>query len=237
MHHPEFTMLEWYQTSESFLEGCLTAEKLIKVAANALDVDTIQRKEKTCNLTETFRWLTIEHAFDLYAGIDLRETLQDPLNPDTLAFQKMAIEAGVRITDDDDWTAIFDRIFLEKIEPNLGLEVPTILYNWPLPLASLAKPLRNDHRFCERFEIYAAGVELANGFGELADAKEQRRRFEVDQNIKRQMGLKPYPIDEEFLKALETGLPESSGVAMGFDRLIMLLTGAEKIQDILWSPI
>ena len=237
IHHPEFTMLEWYQTSESFSEGALSAEKLIKIAANTVGVDTIQRNEKNCDLTKEFCWLTVQHAFDLYAAIDLRATLEDPLYPNAVLFERLAVEAGVRVAEDDDWTAIFDRIFLEKIEPNLGLEVPTILYNWPLPLAALAKPLKHDYCFCERFEIYVAGIELANGFGELTDAREQRRRFEAEQNIKRKMAIKPYPIDEEFLTALEIGLPESAGVAMGFDRLVMLLTGAEEIQDVIWCPM
>jgi len=114
--------------------------------------------------------------------------------------------------------------------------VPTVLHSWPAPLASLARIDPADCRLAERFEVYACGVELANGFGELTDPAEQRRRFEADIERKKSLTGEVYPIDEEFLSALGS-MPESAGIALGFDRLVMLLTGAPTIDDVLWAPV
>mgnify|MGYP005652625545 FL=1 len=126
---------------------------------------------------------------------------------------------------------------MEKIEPNLGIETPTILYDWPLSMAALARQSPDDERVAERFEIFACGVELANGFGELTDATEQRRRFEAEVARKHEIAGYSYPIDDDFLDALATGMPEASGIALGFDRLVMLCAGVESIEDVLWAPV
>jgi lysyl-tRNA synthetase class 2 len=125
----------------------------------------------------------------------------------------------------------------DKIEPNLGKEVPTILYDYPVSMASLSRKKPDDPRFAERFELYVCGIELANAFSELTDADEQRKRFTEEMDIKEKLYGERYPIDEEFIAALEHGLPESGGIALGIDRLIMLATGAQNIEDVLWTPV
>ncbi|MIL09767.1 EF-P lysine aminoacylase GenX, partial [Salmonella enterica subsp. enterica] len=124
----------------------------------------------------------------------------------------------------------------EKVEPNLGFGRATILYDYPVSEAALARPSARDRRVAERFELYACGVELANGFGELTDPVEQRRRFEIEMNEKERIYGERYPIDEDFLAALAI-MPEASGIALGFDRLVMLATGANRIDDVIWTPM
>jgi len=149
---------------------------------------------------------------------------------------RAARETGISPHPGDDWEDLFFRIFLEKIEPLLGLDAPTILYDYPVAMAGLARPKPEDARLAERFEIYVAGLEIANGFSELTDAAEQRRRFERDRARRRARYGEAYPIDEDFLAALAT-MRESAGIALGFDRLVMVASGATRIEDVLWVPV
>ena len=147
-----------------------------------------------------------------------------------------AAKAGIAIGAGDDWGDIFSRILVERVEPQLGLGRATILYEYPLPLAALARAKPGSDKVAERFELYACGVELANGFGELTDAAEQRRRFEAAMAEKQRIYGERYPLDEDFLAAL-AAMPPACGVALGFDRLVMLATGAERIEQVLWAPV
>jgi lysyl-tRNA synthetase class 2 len=132
---------------------------------------------------------------------------------------------------------LFFRIFLDRIEPHLGLDTPAILYDYPAAMAGLSRRRADDPRLAERFEVYVCGLELANAFGELTDPAEQRVRFRADQARKQALYGETYPIDEEFLAALEAGLPPCAGIALGFDRLVMLATGADDIEEVLWAPV
>ena len=137
---------------------------------------------------------------------------------------------------DDTWADLFSRVLVARIEPHLGIGRPTILCEYPVSEAALARPAPHDPRVAERFELYACGVELANAFGELTDPVEQRRRFEAEMAEKRRVYGERYPIDEEFLAALAL-MPEASGIALGFDRLAMLACGAGRIEDVIWTPV
>src|SRR6202022_2874110 len=169
-------------------------------------------------------------------GIDLLATAPDPLAPDVERLAAAARHTGVAPHAGDDWEALFFRIFLERIEPVLGLGAPTILFDYPLSMAALARRSPADLRLAERFEVYVCGLELANAFGELTDPTEQRARFLADQAKKQVLYGETYPIDEDFLAALECGLPPCAGIALGFDRLVMLLTGAQHIEEVLGGP-
>src|SRR5712691_816703 len=158
------------------------------------------------------------------------------LPPSSAASATPAGAAGIRTADDDSWGDIFSRVLVEKIEPRLGLERATILYEYPAVQSPLARPTAADPRLAERFELYACGIELANGFGELIDAVEQRRRLEEQMAEKQRIYGERYPIDEDFLAAL-AAMPEACGIALGFDRLVMLATGATRIDQVLWTPM
>src|SRR5271156_509416 len=148
------------------------------------------------------------------------------------ALAEAARGIGMAPHDGDTWEDLFFRLFLEKIEPRLGIGAPTVLYDYPVSMAALARPKPEDPRLAERFELYVCGLELATASGELPDPAEQRRRFEAAQARQ----AEPYPIDEDFLAAL-AHMPASAGIALGVDRLVMLATGADRIEDVLWLPV
>jgi lysyl-tRNA synthetase class 2 len=171
-------------------------------------------------------------AFERFAGIDLLGTVED--GKGDRAALAAAARQRVRIEDDDTWSDIFSKVLVEHVEPNLGQGCLTVLFEYPAPEAALARAKPSDPRVAERFEIYACGVELANGFGELTDPREQRRRFMAAMDEKARRYGERYPLDEDFLAAVGA-MPEASGVALGFDRLVMLAGGALRIDQVLWT--
>jgi lysyl-tRNA synthetase class 2 len=234
LHHPEFTMLEWYRAGEPYqrlFEDC--AGLLARAAAAAGSRDLTYAGHFADPFAEP-EILSVAEAFDRHAGIDLLGAF-DGGAPDRDAFAELARKRGVRIVQDDSWSDIFSKILSEKIEPNLGHGRATILMDYPASEAALAK-LQGDRRFAERFELYACGVELANGFGELTDPVEQRRRFEAEMAERQRIYGDAYPIDEDFLAALAE-MPEACGIALGFDRLVMLVAGASHIEQVIWTPV
>jgi len=234
LHHPEFTMLEWYRAGEPYqrlIEDCMGLLADTVAAAGSRDLNF------RGHIADPFaepEILSVAEAFDRYAGIDLLATLKGP-EPDRAALAAAGGAHGIRITEDDSWRDIFSKILAAKIEPQLGHGRPTFLMDYPASEAALAK-LQDDPRFAERFELYACGVELANGFGELTDAALQRRRFEEAMAERLRIYGESYPIDEDFLAALAI-MPQASGIALGFDRLVMLATGASHIEQVLWTPV
>ncbi len=180
--------------------------------------------------------MTLAEVFARFAGIDLLATVGDGGQTDREAFDAQARTAGIRTADDDVWSDIFTRVLVEKIEPHIGNGRATILYEYPICEAALARPKPGAPKVAERFELYACGVELANAFGELTDPAVQRERFEADMAQKLRLYGEAYPIDEAFLASL-AHMPPASGAALGFDRLVMLATGAEHIEQVLWTPL
>jgi lysyl-tRNA synthetase class 2 len=180
--------------------------------------------------------VTVAEAFDRFAGIDLLASVHPNGPPDRQALAAAATVAGVRVAADDTWADIFSRVLVERIEPQIGNGRATILCDYPIPAAALARRHPGDPRIAERFELYACGVELANAFGELTDPAEQRLRFKAEMAEKTRVYGERYPIDEDFLAALAV-MPEASGAALGFDRLVMLATGAARIDQVLWTPV
>jgi lysyl-tRNA synthetase class 2 len=233
LHAPEFTMVEWYRAEEPYEQAMNDAVALLAEAAKASGASRLRYRDNTADPFVEPERLTVAEAFDKFAGIDLLSTLEGAADGDRLA--SMATAKGIRVASDDSWSDIFSRVLVEKIEPNLGLGRPTILCEYPAIEAALARHKPGDPRVAERFELYACGVELANGFGELTDAAEQRRRFAAEMDEKERVHGERYPLDEDFLAALE-GMPEASGVALGLDRLVMLATGAPHIDLVQWTP-
>ena len=180
--------------------------------------------------------LTVADAFTHLAGIDLMATLSPAGVGDAAALRSRARRGGIDVADDDDWSDMFSKILTLRVEPRLGMERPCVLHEYPVCEAALARVSPRDARVAERFELYACGVELANGFGELTDPHAQRERFLRDMDKKEKVYGVRYPLDEDFLAALPL-MPPSSGVALGFDRLVMLATGAPNIDAVLWTPL
>ncbi len=230
LHHPEFTMLEWYRARAPIVRLMEDCAGLLTVAARAAGTDTFIWRDHSAEAFAEPEILTVCEAFDRYANIDLAALLGDR---DGLA--RAAARDGVKVAPDDTWSDLFSKILSEKVEHLLGRGRATILTDYPVSEAALARPKPEDPRFAERFELYLCGVELANGFGELTDPDEQRRRFEAANAKHARLYGETYPIDEDFLEALAV-MPPASGIALGFDRLVMLAAGATRIEQVLWTP-
>jgi lysyl-tRNA synthetase class 2 len=232
LHHPEFTMLEWYRTGADYdeaMEDCLA----VLAAAGG----KFERGGVTCDGGVPPLRLTVAEAFERFADVDLFTTMRDPMRPDGALLAREARRIGVDPGETTDWEDVFFKIFLERIEKRLGVGRPALLTEYPASMAALARLKPGDARVAERFELYVCGVELANGFGELTDPVEQRARFEHDRARRKALyGNEGPQIDEELLAAL-SHIPSAAGVALGFDRLIMLATGAAHIEDVLWAPV
>jgi lysyl-tRNA synthetase class 2 len=235
-HAPEFTMLEWYranETYESVMRDCLA---IVRLAADVTGAKDFSFKAKSCDPRAEAQHMTVGDAFLHHAGIDLLKTVSATGIGDRNALAYAAKRGGFDVADDDTWADIFSKILVARVEPRLGVGAPTLLTEYPRCEAALARAAEHDPRVAERFELYVCGVELANGFGELIDPFEQRKRFELEMAEKERIYGERYPIDEEFLAAL-AHMPPSSGVALGFDRLVMLATGARNLNDVIWTPL
>jgi elongation factor P--(R)-beta-lysine ligase len=235
LHHPEFTMLEWYRANEPYevlMDDCAA---LLAETARAAGAKEFRFRGKAVDPMVAPERVTVEEAFARHAGIDLLSTIQGG-SGDSKALAAQAAKADVATASDDSWGDIFSRILAERVEGHLGTGRATILYEYPLPLAALARPKPGSDSVAERFELYACGVELANAFGELTDVAEQRARFEAAMSEKGRIHAERYPIDEDFLDALAR-MPPASGVALGLDRLVMLATGAQHIEQVIWTPV
>ena len=208
---------------------------VLRLAADIAAWQQFAFRERICDPRAEVEWLTVGEAFTYHAGIELLATLSPTARATRNAFAARRGAPASPSTEKDGWSDIFSKILAAAVEPKLGMGKPTILYEYPRCEAALARATPHDPRLAERFELYACGVELANGFGELTDAVEQRARFEAEMDEKERIYGERYPLDEDFLAALAQ-MPPASGVALGFDRLVMLATGAPRIDDVLWTP-
>jgi lysyl-tRNA synthetase class 2 len=233
LHLPEFTMLEWYRADAAYDAVMADSIVIIAHAAQATGIGRFSFRGGSADPFAEPELLTVAAAFERFAGIDLLATVAG--GEGDRAGLAAAARTRVRIADDDTWSDIFSKVLVEHIEPNLGQGRLTVLFEYPAPEAALARVKASDPRVAERFEIYACGVELANGFGELTDAEVQRRRFMQAMDEKARRYGERYPLDEDFLDAVAK-MPEASGVALGFDRLVMLAGGALRVDQVVWTP-
>ncbi|MBF9234052.1 EF-P lysine aminoacylase EpmA [Microvirga alba] len=236
LHHPEFTMLEWYRVGETYETLMGDCAKILALAAETAKTRALTFRGRTTDPFLEPERLSVAEAFSRFAGIDLLASIDPSGTTDRERLAASLRQAGLRVAEDDTWSDLFSRVIVERVEPNLGHGRATILDEYPVAEAALARPTMRDSRVAERFELYACGVELANAFGELTDAAEQRRRFEAEMAEKMRVYGESYPVDEDFLAAL-AHMPEASGIALGFDRLVMLATGASRIEQVLWAPV
>lgn len=235
LHHPEFTLLEWYRANEPYETLMDDCAALLKEAAHGCGVNEFSFRGKSIDPFAVPERMTVAEAFAGYAGVDLLATVAGGQD-ERRALAAAAAKAGVAIAPDDSWGDIFSRILVERVERHLGIGRATILYEYPLPLAALARAKPGSDKVAERFELYACGVELANAFGELTNVVEQRARFSAAIVEKARIHGESYPLDEDFLTALAQ-MPPACGIALGFDRLVMLVTGAQHIEQVIWAPV
>jgi elongation factor P--(R)-beta-lysine ligase len=233
LHLPEFTMLEWYRANAAYDAVMADSVVIIAHAAQATGIGRFSFRGSSADPFAEPELLTVAAAFERFAGIDLLATIAGAEGD--RAGLAAAARTRVRIADDDTWSDIFSKVLVEHIEPRLGQGRLTVLFEYPAPEAALARAKASDPRVAERFEIYACGVELANGFGELTDAEVQRVRFMQAMDEKARRYGERYPLDEDFLDAVAK-MPQASGVALGFDRLVMLAGGALRIDQVVWTP-
>jgi lysyl-tRNA synthetase class 2 len=232
-HQPEFTLLEWYRAFADQEALIADLEALLPhVAEEVAGRPVLRLGERRLELGRPFERLTVSQAFARHAGIDLEPFLDG----DAVRFRAAARAARFQVADDEDAETLFFRVLLDRVEHRLGVERPTILSGYPAQLAALARIDPDDPRVCRRFECYVLGVELSNAFEELNDAVLQRRRFEAERRRKREGGGACGPMPEKFLAALSRGLPPAAGIALGVDRLLMLLIGAPRLADTLPFP-
>ncbi len=235
LHHPAFTMLEWYRAREPYerlMEDCAA---ILRIAAEAAGAERLQFRDRTVDPKLAPERVTVAEAFQRWAGIDLLATVDGDVG-NAAALAAAANKAGIRTEPDDTWSDVFSRVLVARIEPAIGNGRATLLTEYPACSAALAQRMAADPRVAERFELYACGVELANAFGEQTDPAEQRRRLEAEMAEKQRLYGERYPLDEDFLAALAL-MPPASGAALGFDRLVMLATGAARIEQVLWTPL
>jgi lysyl-tRNA synthetase class 2 len=214
------------------IEDCLDS---LRLAAEVTERQSFSFKGRACDPRAGAERLTVAQAFATHAAIDLLSTLSPAGEGNRDALAEAARRTDFEVAGNDNWADIFSKILVARVEPRLGIGAPTVLYEYPRCEAALARATEHDPRVAERFELYVSGVEIANGFGELTDPVEQRKRFEAEMGEKQRVYGERYPIDEDFLAALAQ-MPPASGVALGFDRLVMLATGARSIDDVLWTP-
>jgi len=232
-HHVEFTMLEWYRRDASYDDILADTEALLSACAAAFaaerggDAQRIVYEDETIDVSRGCERLTTQEALLRHAGLDWRAY------PTRDVFAAAADRAGFGpVPADDTWDDVFHRVFLTAVEPKLGRGRPTALVDYPASQGALARLKADDPAVCERFEVYAAGIELCNAFGELVDAEEQRARFVEEQETRARLGRAVHAVDEKLLAAIAT-LPPSGGIALGIDRLLMLLTGASSLREVL----
>lgn len=223
-HNPEFTLLELYQTPGDYWSVASLVEEMVREVNGGKSKLFYQGKEYSLNLP--WKRISVAEAFAKYAGIDTATMLNEQW------LMAKGREKGYQVSEETTWEEMWGQIMANEVEPRLGLERPTFLYDYPLSQAALAKRAK-DPRLAERWELYLAGVELANCFSELSDPQEQERRMRADLAERARMGKTSYPLDQALVAAIEQGLPETGGVALGIDRLAMLVADKASVGEVM----
>ena len=236
LHHPEFTMLEWYRAGETYETLMADCTSLLRLAAETAGTRRFRFRGREIDPFAEPERLSVSQAFRRHVGFDLLDTVDEAGATDREALAERMRAAGLRTGPEDTWSDLFSRALVERVEPAIGNGRATILDEYPVAEAALARRSPRDPRVSERFELYACGVELANAFGELTDPAEQRRRLVLEMDEKERVYGERYPLDEDFLQALGA-MPEASGIALGFERLALLALGAARIEDVIWTPV
>ncbi len=238
-HNPEFTILEFYHSQANYLDVMNDFEKMLSFICQTLKIDAknFVYQGRTFDLSSPYLRMSVAELFQKYLNLNADELLNLAAlrnKAKTLGYDLSGVE---NLSADLAWEEIYNQLFLNEIESKLAeFNQPVIVCDYPAPQAALARKKTDDPRFAERFEVYLGGMELGNAFGELIDADEQKKRLEADLQLRKELGKKEQKIDQDFIAALESGLPECSGMAVGIDRLIMLFADVSNIDEVLLFP-
>lgn len=228
-HNPEFTMIEWYRSPGTYWDFMDDTEALFKYIGDRLKIENLEYRGHKINFREPWERSSVKELWQKY----LSANLDDYLNVESM--KKLVQEHGLAVDEKDAYEDLFFKLFLNKIENNLGIDKPVFVYDYPSQMCSLSKLCLNDSRYAQRAELYAGGLELANGFGELTDAKAQRINLEKDKMLRGDLGKEIYPLDDDFISALESGIEMAGGIALGVDRMVLLFTGARDLNEVIFQ--
>ncbi len=230
-HNTEFTMLEWYRSPGTYQEIMDDTENLFKYIENKLEINKVRNRQMEIPIDGKWDRMSVKEIWQKYLQVNLDDYLE------TEKLRNLAVERGFSTDGDDAYEDIFYKIFLNEIEPHLGIEKPIFIYDYPAQMCSLSKLCERDSRYAERFELYVGGLELANAFGELTDATEQERKLEEDKEKRKQLGKPVWPVDKDFIAALKSGMAPAGGIALGVDRMVVLFTGAKDINEVIFQSV
>jgi lysyl-tRNA synthetase class 2 len=230
-HNTEFTMLEWYRAPGEMSDFMDDTEEMFKSIGEKYQISNIKYQRNEVDLNVQWDRKTMKQIWEEYVGVNL----DDYLTVDSL--RGLVEKKGYNPEGLEAYEDLFFKIFLNEIEPFLGLKKPIFVYNYPASMCSLSRVCSDDSRYAERSELYIAALEVANGFGELGDAAEQKSLLEEDRALKIKLGKPSWPVDQDFIAALKSGFPNASGIALGIDRMVMLFTGAHSIDEVIFQSI
>lgn len=230
-HNTEFTMLEWYRSPGKYQEIMDDTENLFKFVGQKLNKQTVKYNNKVVNINTKWERLSMKEVWQKHIGVNLDDYLEIEKLRNLAKDKKYPVDNSYAYED------IFYKIFLNEIEPNLGNENPIFVYDYPACMTSLSRLCEHDSRYAERFELYVGGLELANAFGELTDAKVQEKQLEKDVELRKELGKQIWPIDKDFISALQSGIPTAGGIALGVDRMVVLFTEAKDLNEVIFQAV
>ena len=233
-HNPEFTILEWYRAEADYEEVMRDCEKLLQDLS--LNLSPSQGKDffyqgKKYDLRSPWPHISVAEAFARWVGVNTDELFEQN------KLLAVAKKHGFNVSEQNTWEELYNQLFLNLIEPEIAkFNTPVIIYDYPAEQAAYSRLKRTNPRFAERFEFYVAGIELGNAFSELVDAEAQEKKFKEDLALRKKLGKTDYGLDQDYLDALKSGLPKTGGIAVGVDRLVMLLADAASIEEVTFFP-
>jgi lysyl-tRNA synthetase class 2 len=230
-HNTEFTMIEWYRAPGTYQQIMDDTEELFQFVGKNLDTSEVIFNDRKIPIMKSWERITMKELWQKYVGVNLDEYLEIE------KLKNLVSELGYQVDETDLYEDLFFKIFLNKIESQLGMERPVFVYEYPRQLCSLSNICSHDTRYAERFELYVGGLEVANAFGELTDAVEQKKRLTEDRELRQKLGKENWEVDEDFIRALTSGIPTAGGIALGIDRMVVLFTGAHDINEVIYGSI